>query len=282
MTSFQPGIRVQSGSTSSARRYAYGCPDSGSGCEAAVCGGLIRSVTRSSGVHAVMRSRVRIAIELVLDANSTPQDFRHVGRSDVVILPAYDVAHTVSPDRRSSSVSTSPGSPVGLHRVLEPAGVLPQAAERLDDAARAVAGRGPDRGRAAQPRRRVLPAAGRGARRRRRRRSGPAVLDIVASRGKMQNPVTGSGGMLVGVVDEVGPESPLGVRPGDRVATLVSLTLTPLRITDGLARLGRPRRAGAGRRATRSCSPARSSRSCPTTCARALARRAWTCAERRR
>jgi L-erythro-3,5-diaminohexanoate dehydrogenase len=40
--------------------------------------------------------------------------------------------------------------------------------------------------------------------------------------------------MLVGVVDEVGPESPLGVEPGDRVATLVSLTLTPLRITDDL------------------------------------------------
>jgi L-erythro-3,5-diaminohexanoate dehydrogenase len=47
----------------------------------------------------------------------------------------------------------------------------------------------------------------------------------------MQNPVTGSGGMLVGVVDEVGPESPLGLKAGQRVATLVSLTLTPLAIT---------------------------------------------------
>ncbi len=51
----------------------------------------------------------------------------------------------------------------------------------------------------------------------------------------MQNPVTGSGGMLIGTVEEVGPRSPLGLRPGDRVATLVSLTLTPLAITDGLA-----------------------------------------------
>src|SRR5690348_17056641 len=51
----------------------------------------------------------------------------------------------------------------------------------------------------------------------------------------MQNPVTGSGGMLIGTVDEVGPDSPLGLKPGDRVATLVSLTLTPLQITDGLA-----------------------------------------------
>ncbi|UMG92523.1 L-erythro-3,5-diaminohexanoate dehydrogenase [Nocardioides sp. TF02-7] len=62
------------------------------------------------------------------------------------------------------------------------------------------------------------------------------MLDIVAARGKMQNPVTGSGGMLVGVVEEVGPDSPLGLRVGQRVATLVSLTLTPLVVTDGLAR----------------------------------------------
>jgi L-erythro-3,5-diaminohexanoate dehydrogenase len=51
----------------------------------------------------------------------------------------------------------------------------------------------------------------------------------------MHNLVTGSGGMLVGVVDEVGPESPLGLSVGERVATLVSLTLTPLAVTDGLA-----------------------------------------------
>ncbi|MEE6259953.1 zinc-binding alcohol dehydrogenase [Plantactinospora sonchi] len=61
------------------------------------------------------------------------------------------------------------------------------------------------------------------------------VLGIIGDRGKMHNPVTGSGGMLVGVVAEVGPDSPLPVKPGDRVATLVSLTLTPLVVTDGLA-----------------------------------------------
>jgi L-erythro-3,5-diaminohexanoate dehydrogenase len=60
------------------------------------------------------------------------------------------------------------------------------------------------------------------------------VLSIVRARGKMQNPVTGSGGMLVGTVDEVGPQSPLGLKVGDRVATLVSLTLTPLVIEDEL------------------------------------------------
>jgi L-erythro-3,5-diaminohexanoate dehydrogenase len=62
-----------------------------------------------------------------------------------------------------------------------------------------------------------------------------AVLEIVASRGKMQNPVTGSGGMLLGTVEEVGPRSALGLHPGDAVATLVSLSLTPLVIDDELA-----------------------------------------------
>ena len=59
-----------------------------------------------------------------------------------------------------------------------------------------------------------------------------AILQIVAERGKMQNPVTGSGGMLIGRVREVSPRHPdFGrLKPNDRIATLVSLTLTPLRI----------------------------------------------------
>jgi L-erythro-3,5-diaminohexanoate dehydrogenase len=52
----------------------------------------------------------------------------------------------------------------------------------------------------------------------------------------MHNPVTGSGGMLVGVVEEVGPRSRLGLTAGQKITTLVSLTLTPLVITDGLSR----------------------------------------------
>jgi L-erythro-3,5-diaminohexanoate dehydrogenase len=123
---------------------------------------------------------------------------------------------------------------LGMHRVLEPVGVLPQAALRLD-ADPAV---GPDEVRisvqrlnldAASFRQLAVQHDGDGDRVR------AAVLGIVERRGKMHNPVTGSGGMLIGVVDEVGPESPLGLCPGDRVATLVSLTLTPLQITDGLA-----------------------------------------------
>jgi L-erythro-3,5-diaminohexanoate dehydrogenase len=131
------------------------------------------------------------------------------------------------------------GDPTGLHRVLDEGVVLPQAAQRLDtrrtlwpdevrvrvetlnldaasfrqlETAHSVDGR-PD---------------GDAVRR--------EVLEIVAARGKMQNPVTGSGGMLVGTVEEVGPESTLGLAVGDRVATLVSLTLTPLVIEDGLER----------------------------------------------
>jgi L-erythro-3,5-diaminohexanoate dehydrogenase len=123
---------------------------------------------------------------------------------------------------------------LGAHRVLEPRGALPQAAVRLD-ADPAV---GPDEVRiavrrlnldAASYRQLAESCGGDGAAIR------ATVLEIVGARGKMQNPVTGSGGMLIGVVDAVGPESPLGLAVGQRVATLVSLTLTPLRIADGLA-----------------------------------------------
>jgi L-erythro-3,5-diaminohexanoate dehydrogenase len=126
------------------------------------------------------------------------------------------------------------GSPLGLHRVAEPDGVLPQAAWRLD----ADPALWPDEVRVRVDRlnldaasfRQLREATGGDAARMR-----AAVTRIVAERGKMQNPVTGSGGMLTGVVDEAGPDSPLGLAPGDRIATLVSLSLTPLVITDGLA-----------------------------------------------
>jgi L-erythro-3,5-diaminohexanoate dehydrogenase len=126
-------------------------------------------------------------------------------------------------------------TPLGLHRVVEPPGVLPQAAWRLDPSPSAGADEV-----LVQVDRLNLDAAS--YRQLREAYHGDpdkiraAVLDIVATRGKMQNPVTGSGGMLTGTVAEVGPDSPLGLAPGQRIATLVSLTLTPLLITDGLAR----------------------------------------------
>src|SRR5713226_3912976 len=137
-----------------------------------------------------------------------------------------------------------PSSPLGLHRVIEPAGALPQAAWRLDPSPELW----PDEARVRVDRLNLDAASFRqlseAAEKARGQNGGSAdaaalrgaVLGIVAERGKMQNPVTGSGGMLTGVVEEVGPDSPLGLVPGDRVATLVSLSLTPLTITDGLAR----------------------------------------------
>jgi L-erythro-3,5-diaminohexanoate dehydrogenase len=57
------------------------------------------------------------------------------------------------------------------------------------------------------------------------------VLRTVADRGKQHNPVTGSGGMLLGRVLQIAPGRPAEqLAVGDRVATLVSLSLTPLRI----------------------------------------------------
>jgi L-erythro-3,5-diaminohexanoate dehydrogenase len=58
------------------------------------------------------------------------------------------------------------------------------------------------------------------------------ILSIVKERGKMQNPVTGSGGMLIGTIKEIGPKFPnaQNLKVGDKIATLVSLSLTPLKI----------------------------------------------------
>jgi L-erythro-3,5-diaminohexanoate dehydrogenase len=126
-------------------------------------------------------------------------------------------------------------SPLGLHRVLDPPGVLPQAAWRLDASAATAA----DEVRVRVDRLNLDAAS---YRQLRETYAGDpdkiraAVGEIIATRGKMQNPVTGSGGMLTGTVEEVGPDSPLGLQPGQRIATLVSLTLTPLVITDSLSR----------------------------------------------
>ena len=135
-----------------------------------------------------------------------------------------------------------PSSPVGLHRVLDPGGdaiTLPQAAGRLD----ARPELWPDEVRIDVD---TLNLDAASYRQLAEKHTTEGVLDgdavrsevlaIIADRGKMQNPVTGSGGMLIGTVADVGPESRTDLLVGDRVATLVSLSLTPLSITDGLAR----------------------------------------------
>ncbi|MEI2764292.1 MAG: L-erythro-3,5-diaminohexanoate dehydrogenase [Dermatophilaceae bacterium] len=137
-------------------------------------------------------------------------------------------------------------SPIGLHRVLDPVGplgqalALPQAAVRLDARARLW----PDEVLVSIETLNLDAASYRQLAEAHRRADGSVdgaavraqVLAIVAARGKMHNPVTGSGGMLLGTVAEVGPASPLGLAVGQRIATLVSLSLTPLAISDALAR----------------------------------------------
>lgn len=121
------------------------------------------------------------------------------------------------------------GCPYGTHRVLEPAGVLPQPAWRLDNTS--------------PPReneilvdvetlnvdsasfRQIAEEAGGDV-----DRIAASIQRIVAERGKLQNPVTGSGGMLIGTVRWVGPALQTDLRRGERIATLVSLSLTPLKI----------------------------------------------------
>ena len=124
-----------------------------------------------------------------------------------------------------------PGDPYGTHRVLEPKGLLPQAAERLDASTPIydnellidVATLNID----SASFRQMREAAGGD-----RAKVGETVAKTVAARGKQHNPVTGSGGMLLGTVAEVGPSyrGKLAAKKGDRIATLVSLTLTPLSI----------------------------------------------------
>ncbi len=119
--------------------------------------------------------------------------------------------------------------PIGLHRVLDAGRRAAAGGRAARHPPRAVARRGPDPRRAAQPRRRVASASSQ----RKHGGDGDAVraevLEIVAARGKMQNP----GDRLrrhAGRHRRGGrPASRRsGSTVGDRVATLVSLTLTPL------------------------------------------------------
>ncbi len=118
---------------------------------------------------------------------------------------------------------------LGATRVLEPPGALPQAAHRLDLA------------KGLQPfeieidvdtlcvdsssYRQLVEASDRDP-----GRVARAIETIVADRGKMHNPVTGSGGILTGTVRACGEDYPGPPAVGSRVVTMVSLTLTPLRL----------------------------------------------------
>lgn len=121
--------------------------------------------------------------------------------------------------------------PLGTHRVVEPAGAMPQRAWKLDNTPIAleneilcdVESLNID---SASFKQISDVCAGDP------QRIAAHVLAIVAERGKQHNPVTGSGGMFVGRVAKIGEalQGRAGVRPGERIASLVSLTLTPLRL----------------------------------------------------
>lgn len=58
------------------------------------------------------------------------------------------------------------------------------------------------------------------------------IYEIIKKHGKMKNPVTGSGGVLLGTVEKIGEglDGKTGLCVGDRIITLVSLSLTPLKL----------------------------------------------------
>ncbi len=124
------------------------------------------------------------------------------------------------------------GNRYGTHRVIEPKGVLPQPANKIDNNMDEIYDNeilidvqtlnidsasftdisqraGGDKTKIAE-----------------------IMLDIVAKQGKHRNPWTGSGGMLLGTVEKIGDAlvGKTDLKVGDKIATLVSLSLTPLRI----------------------------------------------------
>jgi len=58
------------------------------------------------------------------------------------------------------------------------------------------------------------------------------ILDIVNTRGKLHNPVTGTGGMLYGRIKKIGKQycNSQNLKEGDEIISLVSLSTTPLKI----------------------------------------------------
>jgi len=124
------------------------------------------------------------------------------------------------------------GNPYGTHRVLEPKGVLPQPALKVDNTMEIydneilidVQTLNVDSASFTQIKDQ---AEGK------EEKIKEIMMGIVAERGKHQNPVTGSGGMLIGTIKEIGPAlKDRDLKVGDKIATLVSLSLTPLRIDE--------------------------------------------------
>lgn len=123
------------------------------------------------------------------------------------------------------------GNKYGTHRVIEPKGLMTQAAKKIDNTMECwsneilcdVSALNIDSASFTQ----IYEACGKDL-----GKTEQMILDIVNERGKMQNPVTGSGGMFIGTVKQIGEdlEGKIDLKAGDKIASLVSLSLTPLKI----------------------------------------------------
>ncbi len=122
------------------------------------------------------------------------------------------------------------GNIFGLHRVIAPVGVLPQPAQKIDNTMDIydneilidVETLNIDSASFTQLKN---AAAGNV------EKIKSMIMEIVNERGKMQNPVTGSGGMLIGTVAGIGDKlKDRDIKVGDKIVSLVSLSLTPLKI----------------------------------------------------
>ncbi|MDW7650549.1 MAG: L-erythro-3,5-diaminohexanoate dehydrogenase [Bacillota bacterium] len=119
----------------------------------------------------------------------------------------------------------------GTHRVIEPEGVMPQAAWRIDNTMEIY-----DNEILINVKTLNLDSAS--FHQIREEAGGDTeiikeiIMKTIETRGKQHNPVTGSGGMLIGQVHAVGDKlkDRPDISPGDRIATLVSLSLTPLKV----------------------------------------------------
>ncbi len=126
------------------------------------------------------------------------------------------------------------GCKYGTHRSLEPAGVLPQPARRISNDMNElydneilidVSALNIDSASFTQ----LKEEAGGD-----KEKIAARIKEIVKQSGKMKNPVTGSGGVLIGTVAKIGPalEGKTDLKTGDKLVTLVSLSLTPLQIDE--------------------------------------------------
>lgn len=125
------------------------------------------------------------------------------------------------------------GCPYGTHRVIEPKGVLPQPANKIDNTMEIydneilidVQTLNVDSASFTQIEKQAEGNI---------EEIKKIMMGLVAKQGKHKNPVTGSGGMLIGTVKEIGPalKGKTDLKVGDKIATLVSLSLTPLVIEE--------------------------------------------------